>query len=142
MNLVPAIGELNADRSNFRYGASDPTTGQYGKCNFEVDFENKRAYVRPEIRGDIARIYLYMSEKYSINPSKQERQMMESWDKQDPLDDWESEKVRRIGGGISKVSHPTATNNKGGFYGKKIFKVIWYVHHGMPTLPVNLCVHE
>ncbi|NCC19266.1 MAG: hypothetical protein EOM29_10045, partial [Bacteroidia bacterium] len=54
MNLVPAIGELNGDRSNYRYGANEPKIGQYGQCNFEVDFEANRAYVKPEIRGDIA----------------------------------------------------------------------------------------
>ena len=96
MNLVPAIGELNGDRSNYRYGANEPKIGQYGQCNFEVDFEANRAYVKPEIRGDIARIYFYMSEKYNINLSKQERQMMEAWDKLDPIDEWEKERIQRI----------------------------------------------
>lgn len=96
MNLVPAIGELNGDRSNYRYGANEPKIGQYGRCNFEVDFEANRVYVRPEIRGDIARIYFYMSEKYNINLSKQERQMMEAWNKLDPIDEWEEERIKRI----------------------------------------------
>lgn len=96
MNLVPAIGELNGDRSNLRYGAFDPKVGQYGECRFQVDFEADRAYVRPEIRGDIARIYFYMSDKYNINLSKQERQMMEAWNKQDPIDPWEIEKKKRV----------------------------------------------
>lgn len=96
MNLVPAIGELNGDRSNYRYGANEPKIEQYGKCNFQVDFEANRAYVRPEIRGDIARVYLYMSKKYNINLSKQETQMMEAWDKIDPMDDWEKEKIRLV----------------------------------------------
>lgn len=96
MNLVPAIGELNGDRSNYRYGANEPKIGQYGRCNFEVDFEANRAYVRPEIKGDIARIYIYMSEKYNINLSKQERQMMEAWDKMDPIDNWEKEKRKLL----------------------------------------------
>lgn len=96
MNLVPVIGELNGDRSNYRYGANEPKIGQYGQCNFEVDFEANRAYVRPEIRGDIARVYLYMSKKYNINLSKQETQMMEAWDKLDPVDEWEKERFELI----------------------------------------------
>ena len=96
MNLVPAVGELNGDRSNYRYGANEPKVGQYGRCNFEVDFEANRAYVRPEIRGDIARVYLYMSQKYNINLSKQETQMMEAWNKLDPMDDWEREKIKIV----------------------------------------------
>ena len=95
-NLVPAIGEINGNRANYRFGANTPKIGMYGKCNFEVDFKAKRAFVKDEIKGDIARIYFYMSEKYNIRLSKQERKMMEVWDKQDPIDEWEIEKNRRI----------------------------------------------
>lgn len=96
MNLVPAIGEVNGDRSNYRYGADKPKVGQYGNCEFQVDFKNKRAYVRDDIKGDIARIYFYMSETYNINLSKQERQMMEAWDKQDPISKLEVKKEKSI----------------------------------------------
>ena len=95
-NLVPAIGEVNADRSNFRYGADIPKVGQYGQCRFEVDFKAKRAYPREDVRGDIARIYFYMSDKYNINLSKSERKMMKVWDKQDPIDEWERIKNKSV----------------------------------------------
>lgn len=96
MNLVPAIGELNGDRSNYRYGADKPQIGQYGKCEFQVDFKNKRAYVRDDIKGDIARIYFYMSKTYNIYLSKQERAMMAAWDKIDPISKWEIEKAEKL----------------------------------------------
>lgn len=95
-NLVPAIGEVNGDRSNYRYGADKPKVGQYGKCEFQVDFKAKRAYIKDSIKGDIARIYFYMSDKYNINLSKQERKMMEVWDKQDPVSRWEIIKNDRV----------------------------------------------
>ncbi len=95
-NLVPAIGEVNGDRSNFRYGANKPKLGQYGQCSMEIDFKAKRAYVKDDIRGDIARIYFYMSDKYNINLSKQERKMMEAWDKEDPVSEWERVKNKRV----------------------------------------------
>ncbi len=100
-NLVPAIGEVNGDRSNYRYGANKPTIGMYGQCEVEVDFKAKRAYVKDDIKGDIARIYFYMSDKYNVNLSKQERQMMEAWSKQDPISEWEilkNERVRKLQG--------------------------------------------
>ena len=62
----------------------------------KVNFKNKRAYPRKEIRGDIARIYLYMSDKYNINLSNQERKLMEAWNKQDPIDEWEKIKNKRV----------------------------------------------
>jgi len=93
MNLVPAIGELNADRSNYRYGAFKPSNEQYGQCNFQVDFKARKAFIDPSIRGDVARIYFYMSDTYDIKLSKQERKMMSAWDKTDPIDKWEKEKL-------------------------------------------------
>ena len=95
-NLVPAIGEVNGDRSNYKYGADKPKIGQYGNCNVQVDFKRKRAYVDDSIKGDIARAYFYMSEKYDIRLSKSERKMLEVWNKMDPVDKWEKIKNKRI----------------------------------------------
>jgi len=39
---------------------------------------------------------LYISKKYNINLSKQETQMMEAWDKLDPIDEWETERRKLI----------------------------------------------
>lgn len=69
---------------------------QYGKCEMQVDFKVKRAYVRDKIKGDIARMYFYMSDKYNINLSKQERQMLEAWNTQDPVSSWERIKNKRV----------------------------------------------
>lgn len=95
-NLVPAIGEVNGDRSNYRFGVNVPKIEQYGQCKFQVDFKAKRAYPKEDIRGDIARIYFYMSERYNVNLSKQERRIMEVWNKQDPVNAWEKIKNERI----------------------------------------------
>lgn len=103
-NLVPSIGEINADRSNFKYAANKVKSSQYGVCNFEIDFKQKRAYVKDEIKGDIARIYLYMSDKYNVRLSKKEKRMMEIWNKLDPISNWEkikNEKVRKIQGNLN-----------------------------------------
>ena len=96
MNLVPAIGEINNDRSNFRFGNKFPKKTQYGNCEFEVDSKNKIVYPRAEIRGDIARIYLYMSKTYNIKLSKKDRKMFEKWDLEDPISEWEKIKKERI----------------------------------------------
>lgn len=95
-NLVPAIGEVNGDRSNYKFGADIPKTKQYGQCKMEVDFKAKRAYVKEDIRGDIARTYFYMSNRYNVRLSKQEKRMMEVWNKQDPVSNWERIKNKRI----------------------------------------------
>ncbi len=95
-NLVPAIGEINNDRSNYKFGEKLPKKYQYGKCEFEVDTKNKIAYTKKDIRGDIARIYLYMSNKYNLKISKEEIIKFKKWDKEDPISQWEKTKIKRI----------------------------------------------
>lgn len=96
MNLVPAIGEVNGDRSNFKFGMIEGETRVYGECDAEVDFKAKRFEPAPHVRGDIARIYFYMAEKYPVRLSKQQRKLFEAWDKSDPVDEWELERKQRI----------------------------------------------
>jgi deoxyribonuclease-1 len=51
-NLVPAVGEVNADRSNLSYGAwAKQPTRIYGQCGTVVDFAGKRVQPRAEVRG-------------------------------------------------------------------------------------------
>ncbi|UZE97225.1 endonuclease [Alkalimarinus alittae] len=95
-NLVPAIGEVNGDRSNFKYGMIENESRVYGSCDAEVDFKGKRFEPSPSVRGDIARTYFYMSERYNVRLSKQQRQLLSAWDKLDPVDDWERTKNKRI----------------------------------------------
>ncbi|EAK9999620.1 deoxyribonuclease [Campylobacter lari] len=93
-NLVPAIGEVNGDRSNFRYAEAPLNLEytQYGNCKVYTDFKLKRFYPANYSKGWIARSYLYMSKTYNIRLSDQERKLMESWDKQYSM----SEKERII----------------------------------------------
>ncbi|EGE9600513.1 deoxyribonuclease [Campylobacter jejuni] len=93
-NLVPAIGEINGDRSNFRYAEAltNLKYTQYGNCKVYTDFKAKRFYPANYSKGWIARSYLYMSKTYNIRLSDQERKLMEAWDKQYPMD----EKEKRI----------------------------------------------
>ena len=95
-NLVPAIGEINNDKSNFRFGEKLPKKGQYGNCELKIDFENRIVYPRAEIRGDIARIYLYMSKTYNIKLSKEDKKMFEKWHLENPISKWEKIKEERI----------------------------------------------
>ncbi len=95
-NLVPAIGEINSDRSNFSFANKLPKKGHYRNCEFEIDFKNKKVFPKKEIRGDIARIYFYMSKTYNIKLSKDEIKMFEKWDEQDSISSWEKIKSERI----------------------------------------------
>jgi len=95
-NLVPAVGEVNGDRSNYKYGMIEGEPRVYGSCDAEVNFKDKRFEPAPNTRGNIARTYFYMSERYNIRLSKQQRKLFEAWGKLDPVSEWERTKNKRI----------------------------------------------
>lgn len=89
-NLVPEIGELNALRSNYRFGVlPDIEKGQLGTCEFKIDPETRRVEPRDVVKGMVARAYLYMADQYGISLSKNQHQLYSAWNLQFPPDSWE-----------------------------------------------------
>lgn len=95
-NLVPSIGEVNGNRSNFPYGEVAGEERVYGACNFEIGGTPRLAEPRPAIRGNIARIWFYMADTYGLTLTPERRTMFEAWDAADPVSEWEIERDRRI----------------------------------------------
>ena len=96
-NLVPAIGEVNGDRSNFRFSQWNGNEGAfYGQCPAKVDFKERTFEPPEQSRGAIARIYLYMNEKYDFRLASAQKQLMDAWNKTYPVTFWECERDRRI----------------------------------------------
>ncbi|HPU80209.1 endonuclease [Accumulibacter sp.] len=110
-NLVPSVGELNGDRSNFAYSAwTRQPTSMYGACQTIVDFKLQRVQPREEVRGRAARITLYMHQTYGLHMSRQDRQLMCAWSRTHLVDAWERQRDERIvrwqGSGNPLVSDP------------------------------------
>ena len=63
-----------------------------------MEIEGRKAEPRPNIRGDIARTYFYMERAYPGHGiiSKKNRKLFQAWNKQDPVDEWECERCRKI----------------------------------------------
>ncbi len=95
-NLAPAIGEANADRSNFRFGVLPGTPSQHGQCPIRVAFDERTVEPRDEVKGLIARVYFYMHDRYDLRLSRQQEQLLMAWNLQYPPDGWELERDRRI----------------------------------------------
>lgn len=95
-NLVPAIGEVNGDRSNYRFGFLLDTPEMYGACDFKVNFKERKAQPPVEKRGNIARIYLYMADRYEFRLSQNQRKLYEAWDRTYPATEWEIERNQQI----------------------------------------------
>lgn len=95
-NLVPAIGEVNGDRSNYRFGFLLDHPEMYGECDFKVDFKARVAQPPAAQRGAIARIYMYMADQYPFQLSDYQVKLFEAWDRIYPASDWEMERNQTI----------------------------------------------
>ncbi|MFJ4068910.1 endonuclease [Pseudomonas sp. NPDC089996] len=95
-NLYPSVGEVNGDRSNFNYGMVSGVAPQYGQCTTKVDFQQKTAEPRNEVKGLVARTTFYMFDRYKLSMSRQQQQVLMAWDKQYPVSAWEKQRDQRI----------------------------------------------
>lgn len=94
-NLYPAIGAVNAVRSNYNFTMLPSAKAAFGSCDVKVDGKK----VEPTVgsRGQIARTYLYMEQRYSrYKMSKSQKQMMMAWNQQYPASKWECIRAKRI----------------------------------------------
>ena len=78
-NLAPAIGEINADRSNYRFGMIECEKRAYGACDVEIDFKQRVIEPPPEARKKIAETYFYMQRTYGLKISKKQKKLFEVW---------------------------------------------------------------
>jgi len=94
-NLYPAIGAVNALRSNYNFTMLPGVKSDFGSCTMKID---SRKAEPPEIaRGRIARTYLYMDDTYKrYHMSKSQRQLMNAWDKMYPVNAWECNRAKKI----------------------------------------------
>jgi deoxyribonuclease I len=95
-NLVPAVGELNGDRSNFQYANIPGEFRAYGACDFEVDFNTDTAEPADSIKGNVARVYLHMMQTHGVSLDTDTLALMLVWDRLDPVDEFECLRNKRI----------------------------------------------
>lgn len=84
-NLRPVIGEVNGDRSDLPYGVVGPVYSTYGQCAFKIDFQKDVAEPPDNIKGDLARISLFMQEKYDLPFTQEQINMFKGWANTDPV---------------------------------------------------------
>ena len=102
-NLVPAIGEVNGDRSNFRFSDWGGKASQYGQCTMIVDFKGRKAQPPMTTRGAIARTYLYMQQTYGLQISAGQQKLFAAWNKMQPVNAAECQRDNLIA--VSQGNH-------------------------------------
>ena len=108
-NRFPAIGAVNAVRSNKQYSALPGSASAFGSCPAKVD--GKRFEPPDRAKGQVARAALYMADSYpKYRLSRQQQQLFEAWDKMFPVDAWECTRAKRIealqGNANARVKEP------------------------------------
>ncbi len=94
-NLYPAIGAVNASRSNYNFTMLPNAKSDFGSCSMKID--NRKAEPPTAARGQIARTYLYMEDAYErYSMSKPQRQLMNAWDKIYSVTAWECVRTKII----------------------------------------------
>jgi deoxyribonuclease I len=94
-NLVPAVGAINAARSNFNWGELR-SGSRLGDCEMRFDPILRRVQPPDAVRGEIARTMFYMRDSYGFRLSQQDEKLYAAWNNADPPDAWEIERNRRI----------------------------------------------
>lgn len=94
-NLEPALGSLNAIRSDYNFGIIEGENRIYGQSiDFEIDKIKDIVEPAENIRGKISRIFIYMNKKYGVTFPNHNTTMelMKEWNNQYPMDLWEIRK--------------------------------------------------
>ena len=95
-NLYPAIGAVNATRSNYNFlpmsGSNTFGTG----CDGMI-ISDRKVSPPTSARGQIARAYLYMEAEYDrYKMSDSQRKLMDAWNRQQPVTQNECIRTKRI----------------------------------------------
>ncbi len=85
-NLTPTVGEVNGDRSNYRFSQWNAKSTLYGQCDMVVDFKGRKVQPPEQSRGAIARTYFYMQQNYGLAISSSQKRLFEAWNKSYPVD--------------------------------------------------------
>ncbi len=94
-NIYPAIGAVNAARSNYNFTVLPHAASDFGICPMKI--EGRKVEPPPYARGKIARSYLYMELTYKrYKMSSSQRKLMQTWDKQYPVTSEECQRTRTI----------------------------------------------
>jgi len=93
-NLAPSVGQVNALRSNDRYTEIPGPPSGFGSCPIQ---DMPGAFEPPDcLKGDVARIWLYMELRYGVMIFPAEKEMYLRWSDNDPVSLWEQKREGRI----------------------------------------------
>lgn len=95
-NLVPAIPFVNKWRGSDVFNEIKECNYYEKVCTLKKDKITYQIEPDDTLKGFIARVHLYMIQKYNLKVDKEIIAVYEKWNKEFPPDDWEIERNKRI----------------------------------------------
>lgn len=99
-NLAPSLHQINRFRSNDRYGEVGKKVVLWEGCDVldENGTSKEEGKFEPPdcVKGDVARVWLYMKDKYRVFIPEKEYKMFLTWALIDPVSAWERLRDKRI----------------------------------------------
>jgi len=81
-------------RSNDGYTEIPGDPSEFGSCQIQ---DGRGEFEPPDyLKGDLARVWLYMSLRHGVTIIPDERDRFEQWSADDPVSRWESQREKRI----------------------------------------------
>lgn len=98
VNLRPTVGAINEARSNkpFAEKVSGKRETTYRGSGKTILISSRIVIPDATIRGDIARVALYMQRTYGATYSKRQQKVFAKWNSEDPISNEESRLARKI----------------------------------------------
>lgn len=94
-NLYPAIGTVNALRSNYNfYSQITAPKQQFGHCPIKI--KNKAVQPPDYAKGQIARAYLYMEAAYPNYKIGRQKRELQAWHQSNPVTEIECRRTKLI----------------------------------------------
>ena len=95
-NLVPAIGEVNKARQNYRFVDLHLQKKYFQGCELYINDDLRIVVPKDKLKGVIARAHLYMAKQYGFKLSRAQRTLFKKWHRQYPPSNWEKQWNQRV----------------------------------------------
>ena len=95
-NFVPELSYIKQQRRHFSFGTISGKADRTTDCTVHVDTKAKVIHTPKNVRGMVARAYLYMRKEYYLHLSDEEVALYQMWHREYPASSWEKVRNEKI----------------------------------------------
>lgn len=99
-NRLPMVHHIAKNMHTYRFDTiTDPNESDiiyYPNCAFKFHTKQKVLEPHPQLKGEIARIFLYMKDTYHLTFQDSQVELFKKWHREHPASQWEQQKNKAI----------------------------------------------